>query len=74
MSCLMIQMTPLSVIGKKVMQSILSSKCSHDEDNDKDEDQEEEEEEGGELSDIGESWGRYPPSQTQVGLGWWQNC
>ncbi len=48
---------PLSVIGKKAMQSILPSQSSHDEDNNKDEDQEKEEEEGGEHSDMEEPWG-----------------
>ena len=48
---------PLSVIGKKAMQSILPSQSSHDEDNNKDEDQEKEEEEGGERSDTEEPWG-----------------
>ncbi len=68
---------PLSLSGKKARQSILSSQSSHNEE--KEEDQEEEEEEGGELSDTGEPWGGVVeedilPPQSQVGLGWWQNC
>ena len=65
---------PLSVIGKKAMQSILPSQSSHDEDNKKDEDQEKEEEEGGELSDMEEPWGGVvgedilPPNSSWFGI------
>ena len=65
---------PLSVIGKKAMQSILPSQSSHDEDNNKDEDQEKEEEEGGELSDMEEPWGGVvgedilPPNSSWFGM------
>ncbi len=65
---------PLSVIGKKAMQSILPSQSSHDEDNNKDEGQEKEEEEGGELSDMEEPWNEMigddilPPNSSWFGM------
>ncbi len=65
---------PLSVIGKKAMQSILPSPSTHDEDNNKDEDQEKEEEEEGECSDTEEPWGGVveenilPPNSSWFGM------